>query len=71
MDRQNPRTNGRSKAIQIKSHTEAYTYTLTKREKGKIYIYRCSQSPLPQFGVIRSLFRYSTDSGYIKLIVEI
>ena len=40
-DRQNPRTNGKSKAIQIKSHKESYTYTLTKREKGKnkIYIY--------------------------------
>ena len=38
-DRQNPRTNGKNKAIQTKSHTEAYTYTLTKREKGeKIYI---------------------------------
>ena len=34
-DRQNPRTNGKSKAIQIKSHKESYTYTLTKREKGK------------------------------------
>ena len=34
-----PRTNGKSKAIQTKSPTEAYTYTLTKREKGKnIYI---------------------------------
>ena len=43
MDRQNPRVNGKSKAIQTKSHTETYTYTLTKREKGKkkknIYIY--------------------------------
>ena len=39
-DRQNPRTNGKSKAIQTKSHKEAHTYTLTKREKGKyIYIY--------------------------------
>ena len=39
-DRQNPRTNGKSKAIQTKSHKEAYMYTLTKREKGKnIYIY--------------------------------
>ena len=39
MDRQNPRTNGKSKAVQTKSHTEAYTYTLTKREKVKnIYI---------------------------------
>ena len=38
-NRQNPRTNGKSKAIQTKSHKEAYTYTLTKREKGKnIYI---------------------------------
>ena len=35
-----PKTNGKSKAIQTKSHTEAYTYTLTKREKGgNIYIY--------------------------------
>ena len=39
-DSQNPRTNGKSKAIQTKSHKEAYTYTLTKREKGKKkYIY--------------------------------
>ena len=71
MDRQNPRTNGKSTAIQTTSHTEAYTYTLTKREKGKKYIYHCSQSPPPQFGMIRCLFRYSTDAGYIKLIVEI
>ena len=35
MDRENPRTNGKSKPIQTKSHKEAYTYTLTKREKGK------------------------------------
>ena len=35
MDRLNPRTNGKSKAIQTKSHTEAYTYTLTKREEGE------------------------------------
>ena len=40
MERQkNPRTNGKSKAIQTKSHKEACTYTLTKREKGKKYIY--------------------------------
>ena len=39
-DRQNPRTNGKSKAVQTKSHKEAYTYKLTKREKGKkLYIY--------------------------------
>ena len=41
MDRQNPRTVGKSSAIQTKSHKEAYTYTITKREKGKIYIYLC------------------------------
>ena len=35
MDRQNPRTNGKNKALQTKSHKEASTYTLTKREKGK------------------------------------
>ena len=48
-DRQNPRTNGKSKAIQTKSHTVAYTYTLTKREKRGKNIYLCSQSP-PQIG---------------------
>ena len=63
MDRENPRTNGKSKAIQTKSHTEAYTYTLTKREKGKKYIYLCSRSPPPQFGMIRCLVRCSTDAG--------
>ena len=40
MDRRNPRTNGKSKLIQTKSQKEAYTYTLTKRERGKeIYTY--------------------------------
>ena len=40
MDSQNPRTNGKNKAIQTKSPKEACTYTLRKREKGKkIYIY--------------------------------
>ena len=38
MDRQKPRTNGKTKAIQTKSPKEAYTYTLTKREKRKKYI---------------------------------
>ena len=37
--KQNPRTIGKSKAIQTKSHKEAYRYTLAKREKGKKYIY--------------------------------
>ena len=38
-DRQNPRTNGKSKAIHTKWHKEAYTYTLTKREKRRKSIY--------------------------------
>ena len=38
MDRQNPRINGKSKAIQTKSHKESYTYPLIKSENGKIYI---------------------------------
>ncbi len=38
-DRQNPRTSGKSKAVQTNSHKEAYTYTLTKREKGEKTIY--------------------------------
>ena len=37
MDRENPRTNGKSKAIQTKPHKEAYTYTLRKKGKN-IYI---------------------------------
>ena len=38
-DRQNPRTNVKAElAIQTKSHKEAYTYTLPKGERGKIYI---------------------------------
>ena len=44
MDRQNPRTNGKSKAIQTKSPREAYPYKFTKGGKGKkknyIYTYK-------------------------------
>ena len=50
MDRQNPRTNGKSKAIQTKSHKESYTYTLTKREKGKIYILLLPKSTISILG---------------------
>ena len=46
MDRETPRTNGKRKAMQTKSHTEAYTYILTKRGKGKtIYISLFPKSP--------------------------
>ena len=35
-----PQSNDKSKAIQTKPHKEAYTYTLTKRDKGKnIYFF--------------------------------
>ena len=54
------------------NHTQKHTHTHSQKDKkGKIYIYCCYQSPLPQFWMIRCLFRYSTDAGYIKLIVEI
>ena len=46
------------------NHTQKHTHTHSQKEKkGKIYIYHCSQSPPPQFGMIRCLFRYSTDAG--------
>ena len=37
----------------------------------KPQVYSCSQSPPPNSGLIHCLFRYSTDAGYIKLIVGI
>ena len=42
MERQNPRTNGKSKPIQKKNHSKKHTYSLTKREKGrkKKHIYK-------------------------------
>ena len=40
MDWQNPRTNGKNKAIQTKWHKEAYTHTHKNRKrKKKKYIY--------------------------------
>ena len=55
------------------NHTQKHTHIHSQKEKKgkKKYIYHCSQSPLPQFGMIRCLFRYSTDTGYVKLIVQI
>ena len=54
------------------NHTHKHTHTHSQKEKkGKKNIYRFSQSPPPQFGMICCLFRYSTGAGYIKLIVEI
>ena len=46
------------------NHTQKHTQTHSQKEKKKkIYIYRCSQSPLLEFGMIHCLFRYSTDAG--------
>ena len=70
-DRQNPRTNGKENLYR-QNHTQKHTHTQPQKEKkGKKYIYCCSQSPPPQVGMIHCLFRYSTDAGYIKVIVEI
>ena len=49
-DRQNPRTNGKSKALQTKSHPEAYTYTLTKKGKGEKLIYPAPKVHLLNLG---------------------
>ena len=54
------------------NHTQKHTDTHSQKEKNEEnYIYHSSQSPPPQFGMIYCLFRYFTNSGYIKLIVEI
>ena len=71
MDRQNPRTNGESKAIQTKSHTEAYTYTLTKREKGKnIYIPLLPKSTSSVWDDLLSVQVFHR-CRYIKLFVDL
>ena len=69
--RQNVRMNGKSKCIQTESHKEAYTYTVTKNEKGKnIHIFAPKVHCL-NFGMIFCLLSCSTDAGCIKLIVDI
>ena len=54
------------------NHTKKHTHTQSQKEKKKknIYIIAPNVHHL-NFGMIRCLFRYSTDAGYIKLIVEI
>ena len=44
------------------SHRSKHIHTHKKRKRGKHNI-SCSQRPPPQFGIIRCLFRYSTDAG--------
>ena len=72
MDGQNARTNGESEAIQTKSHTEAYTYTLTKREKGGKNIY-ISLLPKSTSSIWDDLLPIQVfhRCRYIKLIVEL
>ena len=66
-----PKTNGKSKAIQTKSHTEAYTYTPRKREKGKnIYISLLPKSTSSIWDDSLSIQVFHR-CRYIKLIVEI
>ena len=54
------------------THRSIHIHTHKKRKREKIYIYiLLLPKSTPQFGMIRCLFRYSTDAGYIRLIVEI
>ena len=58
-DRQNPRTNGKIKAIQTKSHKDAYIYILRKREKGKnIYI----KQKIKRKRATKSIDEYTSDN---------
>ena len=54
------------------NHTKKHTHTHSQKEKGEKYIYIIAPKVHHlNFGMIRCLFRYSTDTGYTKLIVEI
>ena len=58
-ERQNPSTNGKSKAVQTKSHKEAYTCMLTKREKAKKKYIFCQSEVFCQRSV-GVLYEFST-----------
>ena len=60
---QNPRTNGKSKAIQTKSHKEAYRYTLTKREKGIKEIYICIDKKNKRKRMTKSIIKSTSDNN--------
>ena len=54
------------------NHTKKHTHTHSPKEKKEKYIYIVDPKVhCLDFGMICCLFRYSTDAGYIKLIVEI
>ena len=43
-NRENPRTNGKSKPIQTKSHKEAHIYTQKEKKEKNIYIYKINRA---------------------------
>ena len=54
------------------NHTQNHTHTHSQKEKkGKNKYVVAPKVHLLNFGMIHCLFRYSTDAGYIKLIMEI
>ena len=54
------------------NYTQKHTHSHSQKEKKEIYIYIIAPKVYHlNFWMIRCLFRYSTDAGYIKLIVEI
>ena len=54
------------------NHTKKHTHTHSQKEKKEKYIYIVAPKVHGlNFGMIHCLLRYSTDAGYIKLIVEI
>ena len=54
------------------NHTKKHTHTHSQKEKQEKNIYIVAPKVhCHNFGMIRSLFRYSTDAGYMELIVEI
>ena len=54
------------------NHTKKHTHTHSQKEKKEKIIYLIAPKVhCLNFGMIHCLFRYSTDAGYIKLIVEI
>ena len=80
LNRQNPSKNGKSKAIQtnhIKKHRDKHSEIEKNDLSLSIYlsiIYLSIFAPKVHclnFSMICCLFRFSTDAGYIKLIVEI
>ena len=54
------------------NHTKKHAHTHSQKEKKEKYIYIVAPKVHRlNFVMIHCLFRYSTDAGYIKLIVEI